>query len=129
MGANFRSAFICRKRSFTYSRRRNGRWLFSTRLLTQRPTSCFYSRFSSFIAACTSADHRGVNFIHLPIHLVEIPLPLAKTSHPADPLAANVGCKQRTKSIPPLPHSLVVDVDGALSRQVLDVARTQRRRK
>ena len=61
--ANFCSVFIRLKRSIARSRRRNGRWLFSTRLLAQRPTlenrllkkrrpiSCFSALPSSFIAA------------------------------------------------------------------------------
>lgn len=38
--ANFCKALICRNRSIARSRRRNGRWLFSARLLAWRPTSC-----------------------------------------------------------------------------------------
>jgi hypothetical protein len=39
------------KRSMARSRLRNDRWLFSTRLLAQRPISCFSALPSSFIAA------------------------------------------------------------------------------
>ena len=43
--------FIRLKRSMARSRRRNDRWLFSTRLLAQRPISCLFALPSSFIAA------------------------------------------------------------------------------
>ena len=39
--ANFCRVFIRLKRDIARSRRRKGRWLFSTLLLAQRPTSCF----------------------------------------------------------------------------------------
>ena len=48
---SFCSDFIGRNRSIARSRLRNGRWLFSTRLLAQRPTSCFSALPSLFIAA------------------------------------------------------------------------------
>ena len=38
--ANFRNVRICRNRSIARSRRRNDRWLFSTRVLASGPTSC-----------------------------------------------------------------------------------------
>ena len=37
--------------SIARSRRRNGEWLFSARLLAQRPTSCFSTLPSCFIVA------------------------------------------------------------------------------
>ncbi len=49
--ADFCSVFILRKRCIARSRLRNGRCEFSTRLLAQRPTSCFCSLPSSVIAA------------------------------------------------------------------------------
>ena len=44
----------------------------------------------------------------------------------ADLLATDVGCKERTKAVPPEPHGLVAKIDAAFEQQVLDVAQAQR---
>jgi hypothetical protein len=42
-------------------------------------------------------------------------------------MLSNLGCKQRTKSVPPEPDGLIADVDPLLVKKVLDVP--QRKRK
>ena len=54
--------------------------------------------------------------VHLHVHLVEVPLPLAKAPHAADPLPADVGSEHRAEPVPPVAHRLVADVDPALVR-------------
>ena len=59
--------------------------------------------------------------IELHVHLVEMPLPVSKPSHPAHSLPPNVSCEQRPEPVPPVPHRLMADVDPALEQQVLYV--------
>ena len=54
-----------------------------------------------------------------------MPFPMAKATHPAHPLAANVGSEHRPKAIPPMPHGLVAQVDPAFEEQVFDVPQRQ----
>ena len=37
-----------------------------------------------------------------------------------NPTPPDLGCKQRTEPVPPVPHGLVADVDATLGQQVLD---------
>lgn len=60
-------------------------------------------------------------------HLVEVPLPLPETLHPAHALTPNIGSKQRAETVPPQPHGFMANVDPALEQQVLDVAQAQRK--
>ncbi len=55
-------------------------------------------------------------------HLIDVPAPVTKSSHPADPLPIDIGCKQRAKPVPPMPHRFMADVDTAFCQQVLDVS-------
>ena len=59
--------------------------------------------------------------VELHVHLVEVPAPLAKPTHPRHPLAPDVACQHRTKSVPPVPNGLVAYVDAALEQQVFNV--------
>ena len=59
--------------------------------------------------------------IELHVHLVEMPLPVAKLTHAADPLPADVGCENGAEPVPPMPNRLMADVDPPLEQQVLDV--------
>ena len=65
--------------------------------------------------------------IDLHKHLIEVPSPLTKAAHSVDPLALDVGRKDRTKSVPPEPHCLVTNVDPALEQQVFDVPQRERK--
>jgi hypothetical protein len=56
--ANFFNVPICREWSMAPSRRRNGRGEFSTRLLAERPTSCFSALPSSSSLPDRSEGHR-----------------------------------------------------------------------
>ena len=55
-------------------------------------------------------------------NLVQMPLPVRICTHPADPFSPDLSSKHRAKSIPPVPHRFVADVDAALVQQVLDVS-------
>jgi hypothetical protein len=59
-------------------------------------------------------------------NLVEVPPPEARP-HPRNPAFADLGCKQRTKSVLPEPDGLIADVDAPLVKKVFDVP--QRKRK
>src|SRR5215217_6881088 len=59
--------------------------------------------------------------IHLHVHLVEMPPPLAEAAHAAHPLPTDVACEQRAEPVPPVPHRLMTDVDATLCKQVFDV--------
>jgi hypothetical protein len=64
--------------------------------------------------------------VHLHVHLIEMPPPLAEAAHPAHPLPANVPCKQRPEPVPPVANRLMADVNAALSQQVLHVPEAER---
>jgi hypothetical protein len=64
-------------------------------------------------------DHIAVE---LHVHLIEMPAPVSKPPHAADPLATNVACKQRAEPAPSQPHRLVAYVDAALEQQILNIA-------
>jgi hypothetical protein len=55
-------------------------------------------------------------------HLIQVTLPIRICAHLADPFLVDLSGKQRAKSAPSVPYNLVVDVDVALVRQVLDVS-------
>src|SRR5688500_3007633 len=59
--------------------------------------------------------------VHLHVHFIEVPAPLAKAPHTADTLATNVACKQWTEPVPPVAYGLVGNVDATLCQQVFDV--------
>ena len=60
-------------------------------------------------------------------HLIKVPAPvrIPMTMNPTPP---DLGCKQRTEPVPPVPHGLVADVDATLGQQVLDLPQRQRNR-
>ena len=43
-----------------------------------------------------------------------------------NPALPFLGCKQRTKPVPPVPHGLVADLDATLGQQILDLPQRQR---
>ncbi len=58
-------------------------------------------------------------------HLVEVPLPLGRQGHLANPIAADLGCEQRAEPVPPKPHRVMADFDPTFVQQVLDVAQRE----
>ena len=65
------------------------------------------------------------------VHLVEVPVPVPKTTHPAHALPPDVGREQRSEPVPPEPHCLMAKVDTALetegpphSAAIAEIART-----
>jgi hypothetical protein len=65
--------------------------------------------------------------VELHVHLVQVPTPVPKASHSADPLAANVSGEQRPEPVPPVPNGFVANVDAALEQKVFDVAQAERK--
>jgi hypothetical protein len=57
--------------------------------------------------------------IQLHVHLVQMPTPVAKATHPAHPLLADIAGEEWSKPVPPEAHGLVADVDPPLEQQVL----------
>ena len=55
-------------------------------------------------------------------YLVQMPLPVRIRPHSIDPVFTNFCGEHRAKSIPPVPHRFVADVDAALVQQILDVS-------
>ena len=78
----------------------------------------------TFVIDCAPQVHHFP--IHPDVHLIKMPLPMAEATHPADPLATNVGSEQRAKPVPPEPHRLVAEIDAALEQQVFDVPQAER---
>ncbi len=70
--------------------------------------------------------NRALQVVSLAVDLhenpVQVPLPIRVCTHFLDTFAADFSGKHRAKSIPPVPHSFVADVDPALAQQVLDIA-------
>src|ERR1700755_1801901 len=59
-------------------------------------------------------------------HLIQMPAPLRIAARVRAPLLSDLGGEHRTKPVPPKTDCLVADVDPALGRQILDVAKRQR---
>ena len=53
-------------------------------------------------------------------HLIKVPAPV-RIPMTLNPALADLGCKQRTEAVPPVPHGLVADVDATLRQQVFDL--------
>jgi hypothetical protein len=50
-----------------------------------------------------------------------------KTTHSADALTPDVGCKQWTEKIQSLPHRLMANVDTTLEQQLLNIQQRGRK--
>ena len=64
--------------------------------------------------------------IELYVHLVEMAPPVPHASHRLNPLAADVGCKNWPKPVPPQPDRLVAEVDPTFEQQVFNIPQRQR---
>ena len=58
-------------------------------------------------------------------HLIKAPAPV-RIPMTLNPALADLGCKQRTEAVPPVPHGIVADVDATLGQQVFDLSQRQR---
>ena len=67
------------------------------------------------VAVPLSIKHLGVD---LQIHIIEVPLPLAKALYQDNPLFPEFGGEQRPEPVPSVSHGLVANADLALSQQV-----------
>ena len=59
--------------------------------------------------------------INLHKYLIQMPLPVRVCAHLLNSFAADFSGKHRAKSIPPIPHRFVADVDAALVQKILDI--------
>ncbi len=64
--------------------------------------------------------------VNLDENLVEGPLPMCPWPHPVHPSAADLGRKQRTKSMLPEPNGFVAELHAAFVQQILDIAKPKR---
>ena len=55
-------------------------------------------------------------------YLIEVPPPTRQRAHSTRPLLANLGGKDRAKTVPPEPDALVAHLDSALVEKILDMA-------
>ncbi len=53
--------------------------------------------------------------------LVKMLLPVRVSTHPTDTLLADLGGKQRAKSVPPEPHRFMADIAPALMQQIFHI--------
>ena len=58
-------------------------------------------------------------------HLIKVPAPV-RIPMMINPALADLGGKQRTEPVPPVPHGLVADIDATLGQQVLNLPQRQR---
>jgi hypothetical protein len=65
--------------------------------------------------------------INLYEHLIDVPPPVSKSTHPADPLSLDVSCKHRTEPVPPMPNRFMSEVDAAFCKQILYDPQTERK--
>ena len=54
--------------------------------------------------------------VDLYVDLIEMPPPVPKALHPANPLAPDIGGEQRPEPVPPQPDRFMADVDTALEQ-------------
>ena len=54
-------------------------------------------------------------------HLVQVPLPLRPCTKLLGSFPSDLGCEDRTKTVPPEPNCFVADVDAALVKQILEL--------
>ena len=57
--------------------------------------------------------------------VIEVPPPICGASHPANPLAANVGGKHWTETVSPEADGLVADIDTAFDDQILYIPQAE----
>ena len=60
--------------------------------------------------------------VNLYKNLIQMPLPVRVCAHLLNPFSADLGCKHRSKSVPPEPDRLMADLDAAFVQQVLNVS-------
>jgi len=55
-------------------------------------------------------------------HFVQMPAPLRPGLQMLCPLATDLGRKDRTKTVPPIPHRLMAHIDPTFVKQILNIA-------
>ena len=55
-------------------------------------------------------------------HLIKVPPPTRQRAHSTRPLLANLGGKDRAKTVPPEPDRLMAPLDPAFVEKILDIA-------
>ena len=99
----------------------------------QRTLHEFQSR--SFIAFLSDEGLQNLTFVidcpqqivqlavELHVHLIKMPSPMAKAPHGVHALPANVGREHRAEPIPSQSHGFVTEINSALEKQVLNIAK------
>jgi hypothetical protein len=64
--------------------------------------------------------------VELHEYLVQMPLPVRISPHSIDPVFTDFCREHRAKSVPPVPHRFVADLDPSLVQQVFDVSERKR---
>jgi hypothetical protein len=60
-------------------------------------------------------------------HFVQMPAPLRPGSQMPCLFATDLGRKDRTKTVPPVPHRFMTHIDPAFVEQILNITRRQRK--
>ena len=58
-------------------------------------------------------------------HLIKMPAPV-RIGSMMNAACPELGCKQRTKAVPPVPHRLITNVDATFEQNVFDLAQRKR---
>ena len=65
------------------------------------------------VKLCGRPSPNGLHLaIHLHVHLIEMPTPMARPAHLESTLPTDVAGEQRAEPVPPEPHRLMADVDS-----------------
>lgn len=99
---------------------------FAQKLHSRFAVPCLgYKRFKDF-ALVINSPPEVVGFTpNLHEHLVQVPLPLRPRAKLLGSFPSDLGCEDRTKTVPPEPNCFVADVDAAFVEQILDIAKRQ----
>jgi len=61
--------------------------------------------------------------INLHKDLIEMPAPVGVILRPMDPLLTYFTCEYWTKSVPPIAHRLMANIDASFMKKVFDIAK------
>ena len=64
-------------------------------------------------------------FSNLDEHLVRMPLPLRLCTKLLGSFPSDLGCEDRTKTVPPEPNRFMTDVNAAFTEQILSIAKAE----
>jgi hypothetical protein len=82
--------------------------------------------FQHFTFVIDSAPKVVRHSVDLHVDLIQVPLPVAMHAHRLDTFYPALGSEHRAKSVPPILHSLMVNLDAALVQEIRYVAQRER---